>query len=141
MFPSTAEAVSETLSQVSTALTRYARTPDPGDMWELALAEVLNNIVEHAYRGQADGEIHVDMDFGRSKLRVKTLDFGHPMPNGKPPEGAPVDLDVPVMDLPEGGFGWFLIRELADRLEYQREDGANKFDLEMPFSGTVPPAP
>ena len=34
------------------------------------------------------------------------------------------DQDAP-QDLPEGGFGWFLIRSLTRDLTYLREDGYN----------------
>ena len=52
-----------------------------------------------------------------------------PSPGGEPPAGQAPDPD----DLPEGGFGWHLIRSLSKDLEYHREGDRNflTFRLDM----------
>jgi serine/threonine-protein kinase RsbW len=47
------------------------------------------------------------------------------MPEGKAPNGSPAPLDCDTEELPEGGFGWFLIRDLAHELNYTRISGKN----------------
>ncbi|CUH75524.1 ATP-binding protein [Tropicibacter naphthalenivorans] len=133
VLSSTAEDVRAALAGINDLLIKHGRPPGLGDMWELALAEVLNNVVEHAYRDRSDGEIRVDLKFADSCLRARIVDFGAPMPGGVPPCGKMADLDVPTEDLPEGGFGWFLIRSLANRLTYHQCDGANHLTLEIPL--------
>jgi serine/threonine-protein kinase RsbW len=46
------------------------------------------------------------------------------MPNLQLPQGAPADLSD-LDDLPEGGFGWFLIRAMTSDLVYHRTGGQN----------------
>ncbi|MDK3071564.1 ATP-binding protein [Sedimentitalea sp. JM2-8] len=96
---------------------------------EIALAEVINNIVEHAYAGTAPGDIVVDVAFREAILKLTTTDGGKPLPDGRLPEGRPADVTGAVDDLPEGGFGWFMIRTLARDISYARENDRNRLEL------------
>lgn len=90
---------------------------------EIVLAEALNNIVEHAY-AHHDGEIEIDLHLRQHELLCRITDTGLPMPDGKLPAGllAPIGS---FDDLPEGGFGWHLIRSLTHDLAYRRDSGRN----------------
>ncbi|MGV8985087.1 MAG: ATP-binding protein [Cypionkella sp.] len=90
---------------------------------EIILAEALNNVVEHAY-ARFSGEIEVEVRRDPDQLRFHIKDKGLPMPGAEPPAGR-LPRVGPFGDLPEGGFGWFLIRSLSCDLTYQREDGLN----------------
>ena len=105
---------------------------------ELVLAEALNNIVEHAY-SDADlpGPIHIACHHAPDGLHLAVSDEGLPMPDLQAPLGLPQEIDRPVCDLPEGGFGWFLIRDLAKDLSYRRLAQENRIDLRLPVG--VPP--
>jgi serine/threonine-protein kinase RsbW len=87
---------------------------------EIVLAEALNNIVEHAYADGA-GEIELTIRLNSHGLNCRIVDQGAPMPEGALPHGhlAPAD------DMPEGGFGWNLIRTLSEDLSYNRVEGRN----------------
>ncbi|GGD20163.1 ATP-binding protein [Sinisalibacter lacisalsi] len=93
---------------------------------EIVLAEVLNNVVEHAYADHGRGVIELDVSHRGIALAFVIRDDGRPMPGGSAPGGRPHDLDVTADDLPEGGFGWHLIRELTDDLEYHRSGNRNE---------------
>ena len=88
---------------------------------EIVLAEALNNIVEHAY-ADATGEIELTIRLNRHGLNCRIVDHGAPMPNGTLPSGTLMPTDA----LPEGGFGWHLIRALADNLNYARVADQNE---------------
>lgn len=93
---------------------------------EIVMAEVMNNVVEHAYRGAA-GMIELQVSLENGGLRCRVTDFGHPMARDALPEGR---LPAPGPEgLPEGGFGWFLITTLAREIAYQREGGANRLSF------------
>ncbi|MEC7257016.1 MAG: ATP-binding protein, partial [Pseudomonadota bacterium] len=62
---------------------------------ELALAEVVNNIVEHGYAGLPAGAIRITCTHGRQCMHISVCDQGHCIPNGLPPGTAP-NLDVPL---------------------------------------------
>ncbi len=99
---------------------------------ELVVAEVLNNICEHAYSGLENaGSIEVECVHASDGLHFDIRDAGKPMPNGRTPLGMPANLDVDFMDLPEGGFGWFLIQDLAKDVEYQRIGTRNQLSLRI----------
>ena len=104
---------------------------------ELVLAEVLNNVAEHAYGGACRGAIHLELRASEGRIDLAIRDEGRAMPGGHPPPGEQVDLDVPLADLPEGGFGWFLIRHLAERVRYRREAGANLLEIRIPLPPSV----
>lgn len=92
---------------------------------ELVLAEVMNNIVEHAYEGISDGTIDLVLKPKTNGLHCTLIDKGHQMPDGHIPIGELTPHDCDICDLPEGGFGWFLIRDLARDLEYVRQGNKN----------------
>ncbi|SMX46304.1 ATP-binding protein [Actibacterium lipolyticum] len=103
---------------------------------ELVLAEVLNNISEHAYRGDQPGPVELSLTCCPSAVCLCLRDQGHEMPEGSLPSGAAPDVNKQTQDLPEGGFGWFLINTLTHDLRYCREAGRNclsfKMALDMP---------
>ena len=99
------------------------------DSLRLCLAEALNNVVEHAYRGEANGKIDIDLTVSPESFAVTVTDAGEPMPGGTLPAG---DIDMSYDDideLPEGGFGWMLIRSEVDRLDYERRGDRNVLSL------------
>ncbi len=93
---------------------------------ELVLAEVLNNIVEHAYAGANAGHIDLRARYMDSGFRFEITDEGSEMPGGMLPVGEHVDLDTDLNALPEGGFGWYLIHDLTENLQYHRASGRNQ---------------
>ncbi|MEL6914854.1 MAG: ATP-binding protein [Pseudomonadota bacterium] len=105
--------------------------PEERGTVELVLAEVLNNVAEHAYEERGDGRIELDLTYVPGGIAIALQDFGKPMPGGQTPLGMPANLDVEVADLPEGGFGWFLIGELAKDLSYERRGEVNHLTFRM----------
>lgn len=103
-----------------------------GDI-EIALAEAINNIVEHAYSDIEPGKIKVVCSFQQSRLDIRISDKGLPLPSGELPEGAPALITESKQDLPEGGFGWFLIRQLTSDIHYNRQNGQNRLSLGFNF--------
>jgi serine/threonine-protein kinase RsbW len=98
---------------------------------ELVIAEALNNIVEHAYSGQT-GDIEIDVKLENDGLKFTIVDDGLPMPGNSLPPGHRVTLDIEE-DLPEGGFGWYLIRTLTQDLQYSRTQNRNFLRFRMPL--------
>lgn len=120
---------------VSLALQRVMRAPELAGLnadgrgtAELVLAEVLNNVVEHAYACYP-GEIELRLIVAPACLHCRIIDSGLPMPEERLPPGGPPDLGG---DLPEGGFGWGLIRALTTGLEYRRLAGRNHLQFSLP---------
>jgi serine/threonine-protein kinase RsbW len=96
---------------------------------EIVLAEALNNVVEHAY-AEAGGEIEVTIRLDGTALHCVIRDEGRPMPGNAPPQGRLPEIRG-LDDLPEGGFGWHLIRVLSQDLAYRRIDGRNELSFRL----------
>ncbi len=92
---------------------------------KIVLAEAINNVVEHAYAERAPGMVRVSVLDSKDYLEVQITDTGHPLPGLKMPDGIPASVETDASNLPEGGFGWFLIRTLADEVRYDRRNGQN----------------
>ncbi|MGR3376103.1 ATP-binding protein [Salipiger abyssi] len=129
-FASTPAEVRGALAHVARALDGLGWDAETRGTVELVLAEALNNIVEHAYGGARDGRIHLRLDATDGRADLVIRDSGSAMPGQRLPAGAPVDPDAGG-DLPEGGFGWYLIRRLASHLSYRRSDGCNRLEIHM----------
>jgi len=102
-------------------------TDAPADIWgrydadtcELVLAEALNNIVEH---GQVPPEAPVLVNWAEHEvLQITITDRGRPCPQSVIDGATLPDPD----DMPEGGFGWAMIRMLCQDLTYRHERGQN----------------
>ena len=130
----TPQAVTLALREVRAHLDRRPPFADLDASWEIVVAEVLNNIVEHSYANGSAGSIGLHLAFHRDTLHAEFLDTGLAMPGNAPPQGPAASLDVPTAHLPEGGFGWHLIRTLVTGLDYSCAEGTNRLALEMPLS-------
>ena len=131
----TPEATREAVAAVRGIMARAGAAPGLLFRVELVLAEVLNNIGEHAYGG-AGGRVWLKAGMEGDALCVTIADRGRPMPGNEMPEGALPDMDVPCERQPEGGFGWYLIHSQADAVTYSRREGQNTLGLRFaPRSG------
>ena len=128
---SSALSVRTALAELRSGLSHLPLGHDAGGAIELVLAEVLNNICEHAYQSTAGGRIELSVWVEGDMLVFQTADHGAPMPSGQLPEGRSVSLNRHLQELPEGGFGWNLIRQLTADLTYSRVQGRNQLTFRM----------
>jgi serine/threonine-protein kinase RsbW len=119
------DAVSEALVALYDRLLLRSLPDSARDAAQIVLAEALNNIVEHAYASGPGGEIELTLWRDGPGLSCRIVDAGAPMPDGRLPSGTLPAVDGPITDLPEGGFGWHLIRVLSQDLAYFRSGERN----------------
>lgn len=86
----------------------------------LALAEGFTNAVRHAHQSlPPDTTIDIDLSLWADRLEIRIWDKGKPFNPDVLTEPKPGTLQ-------EGGYGWFLLRRLADKVVYDRSaDGRN----------------
>ena len=130
----TFEGVRETLICVREHLVDLSLDRDLQSKVEIVLGEVLNNVVEHAFGDNALTSDETDQIFlniapTSDSVRIKVEDRGLALPNHELPKGNQPDTSGDIASLPEGGFGWFLIKELAESVEYHRRESANCLEL------------
>lgn len=102
---------------------------------ELVLAEVLNNVTEHGggndEASDNDGpSVHLCIVRHDAGLACAITDDGISLPDEcLLPRTLP---DGEGFDLPEGGFGWYLIQDLTQALCYYREEKRNFLAFSIP---------
>lgn len=126
------DGVREGLLRIRQFLDRSVLNNDACGTAEIVLAEALNNIAEHAYKLCGDGDITVTLQVGSDGTVVDIVDRGRALPGSILPDGRLPSLDRPMDRLPEGGFGWFLIRSQTKALRYHRSDGCNHLHMHLP---------
>ena len=100
---------------------------------QIALAEVLTNIVQHGYRDLAPAPIEVLWQEGENALAVDVRDAGHAIPAARL---AAAGEDTFAFDpdnvaaLPEGGLGLAILKATFDVVDYRSEAGMNCLHLE-----------
>ncbi|XDA98596.1 ATP-binding protein [Sulfitobacter sp. LCG007] len=127
------QAVREALRRIMLGLSPLALPDEERTAVELAIAEVLNNVVEHAYpEGGPDATVDIACSHENDGLHILIRDRGEPMRDEKLPQMIERSVDVATADLPESGFGWWMIAALTKDLKYRREGGENYLSFRVP---------
>ncbi|MBI3798316.1 MAG: ATP-binding protein [Deltaproteobacteria bacterium] len=92
----------------------------------VALEELLTNVISYAYEDTQDHEITLHLAFADGEMTAELEDDGQPF---NPLEKAEPDLSTPLEERPIGGLGIFLARKFMTDLTYQRHDGKNLLKL------------
>jgi serine/threonine-protein kinase RsbW len=94
---------------------------------QLATEEALLNIFQYAYPDENKGEVEVICEMmADSELSIRILDNGIPFDILSLSEP---DLTCPLPDRKIGGLGCYLIRKMADGVQYRRQGGKNVLNL------------
>lgn len=133
-FSSSFENVGVHLAKFKKILDEKSISADCKDNVLIVLGEVLNNIVEHAYEETKTGKIALKGALTEDGVQILTVDRGPPIPPGPISKGKLPSATEDVSDMPEGGFGWFIIHTLTNDMNYERCDGENR----LTFSVTCP---
>lgn len=135
--------VRDTLAAVGERF-RHEVSDDTLGRLELVLAEVMNNIAEHAAVACAEPGckdeltlIHLCIVSHRCGLACALTDNGVSLPaDCLLPRNLP---QLAQQELPEGGFGWYLIQDLTQELCYYREDQRNFLAFRVPCADESQP--
>ncbi len=125
----TADGVRSILTELRQKLIALGMMSEQRGTVEIVLAEALNNIIEHAYAPQEPGPLQLHADLKPDWLEIELRDRGRPFPGLGLPHPILPDSSGPVRTLPEGGFGWYLIHNLTDRVSYHRVADENHLYL------------
>jgi serine/threonine-protein kinase RsbW len=124
LIPSTYLGVRTADETLRDLLTTAGVSEDVTGGCELALHELLTNLVDHAYNGAEDQIITILLSLEHGKLVMQTID------NGSPASVQMDDISMPDPDeLAEGGYGLALIQMLIDSVSYQSTQGQNTWTL------------
>ena len=88
--------------------------------------ELLGNIIHYAYTDDQDHTIEVKVEFFGDRLIMTIEDDGIPF---NPLEKETPDTELPLDERKAGGLGIHLVRNLMDKVSYQRRIHKNRLTL------------
>ncbi len=89
---------------------------------QLAVEEIVANVISHGYDDQNEHSITVRLAFQDGMVLAEVEDDGRPF---NPLDAPEPKLDQPLEDRPIGGLGIHLVRNLMDALDYRHTQGKN----------------
>ena len=92
----------------------------------LALDEILSNVIEYALADDTVHEILVRLTITDTALKAEVIDDGPPYDPTLLPDP---DTSLSIEDRPVGGLGVYFAKRMMDRLEYCRDEGANRLTM------------
>ncbi len=114
------------LTAVAEATTNFleenAAGPDVVFAANLAIEELVTNIIKYGYDDEAAHEITVHLAKNAEILHIRICDDGHAFNPFDQPEP---DTTLPADERDIGGLGIHFVRHMLDSCAYQREDGRN----------------
>ncbi len=89
----------------------------------LALEEIVTNIIDYGYKGVEDYDIIIRFTLEKHRLRIQIKDNA---PEFNPLDVKdPDDLDKPLDERNVGGLGIHLVKKFTDNFSYRRSNGKN----------------
>jgi len=79
---------------------------------ELAVTEVVSNVIRHGYAGAAGREVKLTLAIDNEEVRIEVIDSAAEFDPTREAPGVP---DVPA----EGGFGVHLVEQLMDEVTHE----------------------
>lgn len=133
IFTNSMDIVSEIPAAVNRIGTRFLLDAEATGRLCLMLEEALVNVVSYAYPAGESGEIEVVATSGMpeedsEEVTVEIIDGGVPF---DPTAAATPDTEASLEERPIGGLGIYLIRSLASRVDYRRDNGRNHFSFTL----------
>lgn len=98
---------------------------------ELAVSEIVNNSLEHGYRGAVDGLVEVHLRFTGTTLQVDVMDSAPPFPESElyRLEGDPIPIEDAEENWSMRGHGLQIVRQIVDSLTLRTERNRNCMTL------------
>ena len=121
-IPATSDQLGRVLKEVCAFALQSGASEEKIGQIELVLEEILVNIINYAYP-QKPGTIEIRYQLLQtSQLKLEIIDNGIPFDPLSIPEA---DTEAPLEERPIGGLGIFLVRNIAESVDYQRQFGKN----------------
>jgi len=89
---------------------------------QMAVDEACTNVIEHAYGGEAKGNIEIVCQVEPGRCTIRIVDHGQPFdPTKVPPPRASASLE----DIRPGGIGLHLMKQLMDEVRFEFTEQGN----------------
>jgi serine/threonine-protein kinase RsbW len=125
-WPATFESFYESMDFVVSCAKAQGFSEERVGEIELALEEILVNIIKYAYQGKDEGDMEISCSEDEGKLVVEIADAGVPF---NILEAADPDITAEVEVRSVGGLGIYFVKQLMDDIRYRREGDRNRLTL------------
>lgn len=98
--------------------------------FELAIEEAIVNVVSYAY-SHADGSLEITISKSPDQKYIQVCIKDQGVAFDPVNVSTKVDLETSIENRKTGGLGIHFIRELTDRLTYERKEGSNILTLSV----------
>ena len=99
---------------------------------DLALDEILNNVINYSYDDQNVHEIQVQIMLQNDQIIITVKDDGHKF---NPLDIPSADTKSPLQERPIGGLGIHLFKNVMDEVEYSYEKNQNCLKMKLNIRG------
>ena len=89
---------------------------------QLMLDEFVSNVIKYGYADRREHQIDVDVALAGGLLTIRIEDDGKAF---NPLDAPPPKFDLPIEERPIGGLGVYIVKTLADSIDYRRDAGRN----------------
>lgn len=98
---------------------------------QLAVAEAVNNCIEHAFNRRSDGRVDVIVEIDENLLRIEITDDGQPLPIDELEHLLAKPIPEPSEDMPllSSGRGLQIMRSTVDSVVFARQGEKNRLVL------------
>ena len=132
-FAATESEASAGIAQLSRCLAGQGLPAHKAGDVKIALAEAINNVVEHAYADVTPAKVKVRCRLHRNWLEILISDTGESVAGISCSRRCTRAAGFICRRVARRGFGWFLIHELTSDIHYERCDGCNRLSLRFDF--------
>lgn len=134
IVPATKEAIEEVIHTLEQEMERRECSMKNQMQLNIALEELLVNIVHYAYKPEENGQIKITYELQTDEngiyLYLICSDKGkeyNPLRKKDP------DITLSVEKRPIGGLGIFMAKKLLDSIQYERKDDENRIFIKKQF--------
>ena len=130
IVPAAKEATADVIENLQSEMNRRGSSVKKQMQLNIALEELLINIVHYAYEQGEDGEIRVLYECQKAEdgvyLKIICADRGRAY---NPLERTEPDIELPIEEREAGGLGIFMLKNLVDSVAYERKEGENRLTI------------
>lgn len=126
IFPNDISEISRITGFVNEIAEELSLSPDYVFNLNLVLEEAVANVIQYAYPKKIADDISLTASMNDNSIIFTLTDSGEPFDPTKVPDA---DVNLSAEDRRIGGLGIFLIRNIMNKVEYQRIEGKNIFTL------------
>jgi len=134
-LPNSYDALATAADDTTGFLETHSATPDAVFAANLAIEELVTNIIKYGYDDDAAHEITIRLAVSGSELQIEITDDGHEFNPFDQPEP---DTSLATEDRPIGGLGIHFVRNMLDGCAYTRSAGRNTVILKKKLGSILP---